>query len=77
MVEYVYLVELPGYCHEMVSVNEDGSHTIIVNSILSKEQQLEAYRHAVKHINCGHFEEGTADEAEREAHAEEAQRRSL
>ena len=67
---YVYLKEMPGYCHEMVSQNEDGSHTIIVNSILSREQQIEAYLHALKHIQYGHFDCGTADEVEREAHAE-------
>lgn len=67
---YVYLKEMPGYCHEMVSQNEDGSHTIIVNSILSREQQIEAYLHALKHIRRGHFDCGTADEVEREAHAE-------
>ncbi len=30
--------------------NEDGSYTIIINSKISYEQQLEAYRHELRHI---------------------------
>lgn len=69
---YVYLKELPGYCHEMVSVNEDGSYTIIINNALSRDQQMDAYHHAMRHIGSGHLDHvGTADEIERDTHAEE------
>jgi hypothetical protein len=66
---YVYLRPLPGYCHEMVSPNADGSYTIVINSILCKAQQKEAYDHAMRHISEGHFsDDATADSAERQAH---------
>ena len=64
---YVYLKELPGYCHEMVSQNKDGTYTVIVNSLLARDQQLEAYHHALRHILGNHFELD-AQSAEREAH---------
>ena len=71
---YVYTRPMPGYCHEMVSPNEDGSYTIVINDALSAEQKLAAYRHAMKHIRRGHFDfccPLSADEMEGEAHAEE------
>ena len=35
---------------EMVTVNEDGSYTVFINSRLSHSKQLESYKHAIKHI---------------------------
>jgi hypothetical protein len=53
----------------MVSPNADGSYTIVINSILCKKQQKEAYEHAMRHISEGHFsDDATADSAERQAH---------
>lgn len=66
---YVYLRPMPGYCHEMVSPNDDGSYTIVINSILCEAQQKEAYEHAMRHINSGHFlDDATADAIECQAH---------
>lgn len=75
--EYVYIKPLPGYCHEMVSQNDDGSYTIIINALLSKVEQAAAYRHAMRHINSDHFSIGDANKAEGEAHAEEEGRRQI
>lgn len=52
---YVYCRPLPGYCREMVAPNEDGSYTIIINEALSDEQKVEAYYHAVGHIDRDDF----------------------
>ena len=68
---YVYTRQLPGYCHEMVSQNDDGSYTVIINEALSKIEQAAAYRHAIRHIRADHFSLGDANKAEGEAHAEE------
>lgn len=75
--EYVYIKPLPGYCREMVSVNDDGSYTIIINSMLSQVEQAAAYRHAMRHISSDHFACGDANRAEGEAHAEEEDRRKI
>ena len=77
---YVYTRPMPGYCHEMVTANKDGSFTIVVNDALSEEQKLAAYRHAMLHIRKGHFDFDTtltADEMEIEAHAEEENGRPI
>ena len=65
---YVYLKELPGYCHEMVSQNKDGSYTIVVNSLLAREQQVDAYHHALRHIVRDHFDGTNVQEIEKDAH---------
>ena len=71
--EYIYLKEMPGYCHELVSHNKDGSYTIVINSCLCREQQLAAYYHAKRHIDGSHFESaGDVQEIERDAHKEES-----
>ena len=74
---YVYLKQMPGYCHEMVAPNDDGSYTVIINESLSKTEQIEAYRHAITHITQRHFEGGNADEIEGECHAKEEDRREI
>ena len=65
---YVYERPLPGFCSELVGQTEDAT-VIVVNSDLSDAQKMAAVRHAVRHIERGHFDGGlTADEAEAEAH---------
>lgn len=67
----VYLRPMPGYCHEMVRQNPDGSYTIVVNSDLCREQQMDAYLHALRHINNRDFEDRemkNVQELERNAH---------
>ncbi len=61
---------------EMVVPNEDGSYTILINSRLTYASQLEAYEHAIRHINNHDFEKSDVQSIEYSAHelppAEEA-----
>ena len=54
---------------EHIIKNNDGSYTIILNARLSHERQLEAYEHALKHIQNGDFEKNDADKIENDAHS--------
>ena len=54
---------------EMVSFNEDGSYTILINSRLSYEGQLKAYEHAMKHIRENDFEKTDVQKIEYDAHS--------
>lgn len=56
--------------NEMVSVNEDGTYTILINSRLSYDGQLKAYEHAMKHIQENDFEKDDVQKIEYEAHAD-------
>ena len=77
---YVYKKPMPGYCHEMVTANSDGSFTVVINEALSAEQQKQAYEHAMCHICKGHFDFDcplTVEEMELQAHAQEKGRRTV
>lgn len=52
----VVLLDFPASGNEMVFENEDGSYTIMINSRLSCEGQLKAYRHAMHHIEMMIFQ---------------------
>lgn len=41
---------------ELVTPNEDGSYTIILNSRHTSERQKEAFIHALNHIQNNHFD---------------------
>lgn len=63
------LIDFPTKGRELVTENEDGSYTILINSRLSNEDQMKAYHHAMGHILRNDFEsEETADEIEAMAH---------
>lgn len=51
----VVLLDFPTSGNEMVFENEDGSYTIMINSRLSCDGQLKAYRHAMHHIENDDF----------------------
>ena len=55
---------------EMVSLNEDGSYTILINSRLSYEGQLKAYQHAMEHIESNDFEKNDVQKIEFDAHSD-------
>lgn len=55
--------------HEMVVENEDGSFTIMINSRLSYQGQLDAYYHAMSHIENGDFQKDSVQAIEAAAHA--------
>ena len=53
---------------EQITANSDGSYTIFLNARLSHERQLEAYAHALSHIQGNDFEKDNADMIELSAH---------
>lgn len=65
-VEFIDFKENPG--RELVTINEDGSYTILVNARLSYEMQCEAINHAKSHINNNDFEKSCVQSIESEAH---------
>ena len=65
-VELVDFGEIPGA--EMVTQNDDGSYTILLNARYSFERQQEACRHACWHIDNLDFEKCDVQEIETEAH---------
>lgn len=65
---YVFLVNFPCPGEEMIIPNEDASYTVLINSKLSRERQLEVYQHALKHIQENDFEKDDVQEIEADAH---------
>ena len=64
----VRLVEMPGSI-KACTVKKDGYHTILINSILAKEQQMKEYAHEYKHIVDGDFDKAcSVDAIEANAH---------
>lgn len=53
----------------LVLPTPDGDYIIFINSMLSTEQQREAFNHEVKHLLEGHFEQGRRPIAQLEAEA--------
>lgn len=53
---------------EQITANSDGSYTIFLNARLSHERQLEAYAHALRHIQNEDFNKDNADMIELAAH---------
>lgn len=54
--------------NELVTPNEDGSYTILINARLSYEMQLESYEHAMKHIKNEDFQKTDTQAIETIAH---------
>lgn len=64
----VYTVEMPARV-KSYTVEKDGYYTIIINSILAREQQLKEYEHEHDHIIRGDFDRScSADLIEFHAH---------
>ncbi len=53
---------------EVVTENEDGSYTILINARLSYDKQQDAYQHALNHIKHDHFERKYVQTIEMSAH---------
>lgn len=51
----VYIIEMPARI-KSYTVEKDGFYTIIINSILAREQQVKEYDHEYKHIINGDFD---------------------
>lgn len=64
----VNVINFPNCGHELVTENEDGSYTILINAKLSSEDQQKAYDHAMYHITHNDFEKDNVQEIEEDAH---------
>lgn len=65
-VELVDFGDTPG--SEVVTENDDGSYTILLNARYSYERQVEACRHACRHIEGNDFEKTEVQEIEKDCH---------
>ncbi len=63
-----FLLDMDVLIPEHVIANSDGSYTVLINSRLSHERQMEAFSHAMKHIDKNDFEKTDADNIELNAH---------
>ena len=64
----IVLQDFPEGGNEMVCLNEDGSYTILINARLSRESQVDAYVHAIDHIEKKDFQKTDVQSIEYEAH---------
>lgn len=55
---FVYYEVLPRRVRGMVTVNEDCTYTIIINSLLPDSQKRKTYEHEVNHIENDDFYNG-------------------
>lgn len=62
------IIDMDVLVGEQITANSDGSYTIFLNARLSHERQLEAYTHALSHIQNEDFNKDNADNIEFNAH---------
>lgn len=62
------IIDMDVLVGEQITANSDGSYTIFLNARLSHERQLEAYAHALRHIQNEDFNKDNADMIELAAH---------
>lgn len=66
---HVLFLQLPNHIKEFVTLNPDMSYTIVLNASHSHETHLEAYAHALHHIEEHDFDNcASADMIEVFAH---------
>ncbi len=69
MIVTTRLYDLPTRIKGFVRKNSDETYTIVINSRISYESQLECYKHEMGHIENGDFDKDIpVDEIEAEAH---------
>lgn len=66
---FTCIEELPPSIAGYTVSNPDDTYTIILNSRVTRERQLEAYRHELRHIRESDFEKEYVQEVETIAHA--------
>lgn len=72
----VVLVDLPCTIKEYVVANKDLTFTVVLNAKHSSETRLQAYKHALSHIDNGDFEKTcSADLIEVYAHDTQCNKR--
>ena len=64
----VVLIDFPARGREIVTPNEDGTYTVLINARLSAYAQREALDHALEHIRRGDFDKVDVQTIEAEAH---------
>ncbi len=64
----VHFIKLGNNVKEAVTRNEDDSYTIFIDSRLCKEEQNNAFLHAIKHILQNDFDKTDVNLIELEAH---------
>ena len=65
----VQIIDLKTTCGtELVTPNEDGSFTVLINARMSYETQRKALLHALKHILNDDFEKENVQQIEAAAH---------
>lgn len=64
---YVYIVDLPDRVDEMVTPCVDG-YTIYLNAKLTYRGRVNAYMHAMKHVERKDWENDYVQQIEMEAH---------
>lgn len=65
----IRLIDLPCPIRSFVKMDADGFYTIILNSRLSAEMQLKAYKHEIDHIkNDDLYSPLVADQIEEDRH---------
>lgn len=64
----VHFIKLGNNVKEAVTRNEDDSYTIFIDNRLCKEEQNDAFLHAIKHILQNDFDKTDVNLIELEAH---------
>lgn len=64
----VRFIKMNNNIKEAVTKNEDDSYTIFIESRLCKEEQNDAFLHAIKHILDNDFEKTDVNSIELDAH---------
>lgn len=67
---YVYLVDLPDQVREMVTPCVDG-YTVYLNARLTYTGRVQAYHHAIEHIDRNDWEKANVQEIEKDVHRKE------
>lgn len=64
---YVYLIDLPDRVDEMVTPCADG-YTVYLNARLSYARRVQAYHHALRHIERNDWNKSSVQDIENDAH---------
>ena len=64
----MFLRKAPASFHGSCVLNEDDTYTIILDPNDTRERQLQAYMHELKHLRNGDFGREDIDQIEKEAH---------
>lgn len=64
----IVLMDIDFKTNEVVTENEDGSYTIVINARLSEDGRAQAYKHAMHHIKNTDFSKSNVQQIEYDAH---------